>query len=115
MAGEEAVGGSAPTPDQDVVDDLGAAAGLTYKDEEPLNSDKKLLDRDRNRWELNPASADDLEEEDLESLEELEGEELEDLEDEVEDLELEVVDELDEEEDEEEVIDGEIEEDDEEL
>ena len=128
VAGEEAVGGSAPTPDQDVVDDLGAAAGLTYKDEEPLNSDKKLLDRDRNRWELNPASADDLEEEDLESLEELEGEELEDLEDEVEDLELEVVDELDEEEDEEddeeslddeldedEVIDGEIEEDDEEL
>ena len=115
VAGEETVGGSAPTPDQDIVDDLGAAAGLTYADEEPLNSDKKLLDRDRNRWELNPASTDDLEEEDLESLEALEDEELEDLEDEVEDLELEVIDEL-EEDDEDEIIDGEIEEDeDEEL
>ena len=57
VAGEEAVGGTAPTPDQDVVDELGEAAGLTYEDDEPLNSDKKVLDRDRNRWELNPASA----------------------------------------------------------
>src|SRR4030095_6827865 len=55
-AGEETVGGSAPTPDQDVVDELGAAAGLLYEDDEPLNSDAKILDRDRNRWELNPAS-----------------------------------------------------------
>jgi hypothetical protein len=62
VAGEETVGGSSPTPDQDVVDDLGRAAGLTYADDEPLNSDKKVLDRDRNRWELNPASADDQEE-----------------------------------------------------
>jgi len=58
-AGEETVGGSAPTPDQDVVDELGAAAGLIYEDDEPLNSDAKILDRDRNRWELNPASAED--------------------------------------------------------
>ena len=55
-AGEEAVGGTAPTPDQDVVDELGAAAGLIYEDDEPLNSDAKILDRVRNRWELNPAS-----------------------------------------------------------
>ena len=61
VAGEESVGGSAPTPDQDIVDDLGQAAGLTYRDNEPLDSDKKVLDRDRNRWELNPASADDNE------------------------------------------------------
>jgi uncharacterized protein DUF6335 len=61
-AGEETVGGSSPTPDQDVVDELGRAAGLIYADDEPLNSDKKVLDRDRNRWELNPASADDQEE-----------------------------------------------------
>ena len=59
VSGEESVGGSAPTPDQDIVDDLGEAAGLTYRDNEPLDSDKKVLDRDRNRWELNPASADD--------------------------------------------------------
>jgi hypothetical protein len=59
VAGEESVGGSAPTPDQDNVDELGQAAGVTYQDEEPLNSDKKILDRDRHRWELNPASTDD--------------------------------------------------------
>ena len=62
-AGEESVGGSAPTPDQDLVDDIGKAAGLTYRDDEPLDSDKKVLDRDRNRWELNPESADDASEE----------------------------------------------------
>jgi hypothetical protein len=63
VAGEESVGGSAPTPDQDVVDELGEAAGLTYRDDEELDSDKKLLDRDRHRWELDPASAEDEENE----------------------------------------------------
>jgi len=62
VAGEESVGGTAPTPDQDLVDEIGEAAGLTYRDDEPLDSDKKILDRDRHRWELNPASADDDEE-----------------------------------------------------
>ena len=61
VSGEESVGGSVPTPDQDNVDELGKAAGITYQDEEPLNSDKKLLDRDRKRWELDPRSADDTE------------------------------------------------------
>lgn len=60
-SGEESVGGSAPTPDQDNVDELGEAAGLKYDDDEPLDSDKKILDRDRHRWELDPASADDEE------------------------------------------------------
>jgi Family of unknown function (DUF6335) len=69
VAGEESVGGSAPTPDQDIVDEIGEAAGLTYKDDEPLDSDRKILDRDRHRWELNPASADD--DEDDEEDEEL--------------------------------------------
>lgn len=64
VAGEESVGGSAPTPDQDIVDEIGEAAGLNYRDDEPLDSDKKILDRDRHRWELDPASADDDEEED---------------------------------------------------
>lgn len=63
VAGEESVGGSAPTPDQDNVDKIGHAAGLTYQDDEPLDSDKKVLERDRRRWELNPASADDQDEE----------------------------------------------------
>jgi hypothetical protein len=59
VAGEESVGGSVSTPDQDIVDEIGEAAGLNYRDDEPLDSDKKILDRDRNRWELNPESADD--------------------------------------------------------
>jgi hypothetical protein len=63
VAGEETVGGSVPTPDQDVVDELGEAVGLTYKDDEPLDSDAKVLDRDRHRWELNPASAEDQDDE----------------------------------------------------
>ena len=59
VAGEESVGGTTPTPDQDIVDEIGEAAGLTYSDDEPLDSDKKVLDRDRHRWELDPASTDD--------------------------------------------------------
>ena len=39
----------------DIVYEIGAAAGLTYRDDEPLDSDKKILDRDRHRWELDPA------------------------------------------------------------
>jgi uncharacterized protein DUF6335 len=108
VTGEETVGGSVPTPDQDIVDELGAAAGLIYEDDEPLDSDAKILDRDRNRWELNPASADD---EDLEDIED--GEALEDLEI-LEHMELED-DEMDEDEDlddEDELIDAEIEDED---
>ncbi len=78
-SGEEALGGTVPTPDQDVVDNLGTAAGVTYSADEPLDSDRKILDRDRHRWELNPASADD-ENEDEE--EEEAGEDDEDLEEE---------------------------------
>lgn len=110
VAGEETVGGSAPTPDQDVVDELGAAAGLHYEDDEPLNSDAKILDRDRNRWELDPASTDD-EEEDREDDEDIEEDE--DLLD-LEDLEREDNDEEDdddlEDDDEDDYIDAEIEE-----
>lgn len=98
VAGEEAVGGSVPTPDQDIVDELGEAAGLTYRDDEPLDSDRKVLDRDRNRWELNPASAQNEEDEDLDE---------EDLEDEDEDLELLVGDEEDDLEEDEEDLDDE--------
>jgi hypothetical protein len=64
VSGEESVGGSVSTPDQDIVDELGEAAGLTYKDYEELDYDKKVLNRDRDRWELDPASADDNEDDD---------------------------------------------------
>jgi Family of unknown function (DUF6335) len=59
-SGEETVGGSNPTPDQDVVDQLGEAVGLIYQNEEPLNTEQKLEERDTHRWELEPASAEDF-------------------------------------------------------
>ncbi len=120
VAGEETLGGSAPTPDQDIVDNLGAAAGLTYKDDEPLDYDQKVLERDRNRWELNPASAQDDEEEEFDEgdLEDnLEDEDLED--DELdEDKEAEDEEDLDEpgyELDDDELIDTEIEDEEEDV
>ena len=57
--GDETVGGSSPTPDQDIVDELGQAVGLTYEDNEPLHSTEKVEERDRKRWELDPASSED--------------------------------------------------------
>jgi Family of unknown function (DUF6335) len=60
-AGEETVGGSAPTPDQAVVDELGEAVGLTYQDQEPIDTTEKVAERDRRRWELDPASSEGYE------------------------------------------------------
>ncbi len=61
-SGEETVGGSSPTPDQDVVDELGQAVGIPYQDQEPLHTTDKLEQRDRERWELDPASSEDYDE-----------------------------------------------------
>jgi membrane protein involved in colicin uptake len=60
--GDEAPGGDNPTPDQDVVDDIGRALGVEYDDDEELQGGAEILDRDRHRWELDPASKDDDEE-----------------------------------------------------
>jgi Family of unknown function (DUF6335) len=62
VSGEETVGGSNPTPDQDIVEDLGKAAGLTYQDNEPLDTTEKVTERDRHRWELEPESSEDFDE-----------------------------------------------------
>ena len=61
-AGEETVSGPSPTPDQDVVDELGEAVGVSYQDAEPLAIEDKLARRDDRRWELDPASSEDYEE-----------------------------------------------------
>lgn len=55
--GDETVGGETSTPDQDVVEELGIAVGLTYEDGEPLHSTEKIEARDKHRWELDPASS----------------------------------------------------------
>jgi hypothetical protein len=59
--GDEAPGGDNPTPDQDIVDDIGKAIGVVYEDNEELKGEKKISDRDKKRWELDPASSDDYE------------------------------------------------------
>jgi len=59
FTGEEAPGGDNPTPDQDIVDDIGKALGVQYDDNEELKAADKLTERDTHRWELDPASSDD--------------------------------------------------------
>lgn len=61
--GDEAPGGDNPTPDQDVVDDIGRALGVEYDDDEELQGGAEIADRDRHRWELDPNSKDDFDEE----------------------------------------------------
>jgi uncharacterized protein DUF6335 len=57
--GDEAPGGDNPTPDQDVVDEIGRSLGLEYEDNEELKGADKVEARDRHRWELDPASSED--------------------------------------------------------
>jgi hypothetical protein len=61
-SGDEAPGGDNPTPDQDVVDEIGEALGVNYDDGEELKGAFKIEDRDKHRWELDPASKDDFDE-----------------------------------------------------
>jgi hypothetical protein len=58
-SGEETAGGSSPTPDQDIVDEIGRAIGVTYEEGETLRVGQKEQERDEHRWELDPASAED--------------------------------------------------------
>jgi hypothetical protein len=53
--GEETPGGTAPTPDQNGVDDIGRAYGLQEEDNGVLRSAAEVLTRrDRRRVELQP-------------------------------------------------------------
>ena len=60
--GDEAPGGDNPTPDQNVVDDIGLAVGVAYDDNEELEGADRIEERDRHRWEFDPASSDDFDE-----------------------------------------------------
>jgi hypothetical protein len=57
--GDEAPGGDNPTPDQDRVDAIGKALGVNYDAGEELKGSDKIAERDRHRWELDPASSED--------------------------------------------------------
>ena len=58
-SGEESVGGSVATPDQDVVDELGRALGVEQASDAPVRTSEELLQaRDRLRWHLERDAAD---------------------------------------------------------
>ena len=59
FSGDEAPGGDNPTPDQDVVEEIGRSLGVDYQDNEELKAVDKVTERDRKRWELDPASSED--------------------------------------------------------
>jgi len=61
--GDESPGGDNPTPDQDVVDEIGRALGVEYADDEELQGGAEIAERDTHRWELDPSSKDDFEDE----------------------------------------------------
>jgi len=58
--GDEAPGGDNPTPDQNNVDDIGLALGVEYDDNEELEGADKIEERDKHRWEDDPASSEDF-------------------------------------------------------
>jgi Family of unknown function (DUF6335) len=55
--GDEAVGGSTAVPSQNDTEELAEAVGIVVDDDIPLDTEEMLEDRDRDRWELDPASA----------------------------------------------------------
>jgi hypothetical protein len=59
FTGDEAPGGDNPGPDEDVVDDIGKALGVQYEDNEELKASDKITERDKHRWEMDPASSED--------------------------------------------------------
>jgi hypothetical protein len=59
FTGDEAPGGDNPAPDEEVVDDIGKALGVQYDDQEELKSSDKIIERDKHRWEMDPASSED--------------------------------------------------------
>jgi hypothetical protein len=59
FTGDETPGGDNPSPDMEVVDDIGKALGVLYDDHEELKSGDKIRERDKHRWEWDPASSED--------------------------------------------------------
>src|SRR5262245_55800684 len=57
--GDDAPAGSVATPEQNDVQEFAGAIGISYADDEELKVGEKERERDRKRWELDPASSDD--------------------------------------------------------
>jgi Family of unknown function (DUF6335) len=60
--GDEAVGGTAPTPDQNVTEEIEAAVGLEMDDGIFLHTEDILEQRDDKPWDLDPMSSEDYQE-----------------------------------------------------
>ncbi|WP_310487426.1 DUF6335 family protein [Chamaesiphon sp. VAR_69_metabat_338] len=58
--GDEAVGGTTAVPSQNDTEELAAAVGIVVDDDAPLDTEEMMEERDRDRWELDPASAIDI-------------------------------------------------------
>jgi len=59
FSGDESAVSSMPTPEHNQVDDIGSSMGINYAEGEELKAGEKERERDRHRWELDPASSDD--------------------------------------------------------
>lgn len=59
VVGEEAVGGTTPTPDQNVTEYIEKAVGLEMDDRSFLRTNDILEQRDDQRYELDPTSSED--------------------------------------------------------
>jgi hypothetical protein len=59
FSGDESPVSSMTTPEDNDVETIGRAMGVTYQENEELRAGEKERDRDKHRWELDPASADD--------------------------------------------------------
>ena len=58
--GEESVGGTVATPDQDVVDEIGRALGVEQASDAEVRSSEEILhDRDHRRWQLEQKAAEE--------------------------------------------------------
>ncbi len=56
---EKAVAATEPFPERHDVDRLADAIGVEMDDSQPLEMKEKLEERDRERWQLDPDSAED--------------------------------------------------------
>ena len=62
VEGDEAVGGTTPTPDQNVTEYIEKAVGLEMDDRSFLRTNDILEQRDDQRYELDPTSSEDYQE-----------------------------------------------------
>ncbi|MGH2413811.1 MAG: DUF6335 family protein [Microcystaceae cyanobacterium] len=65
VVGEEAIGGTTPTPEQNVIDNIAASTGTQISDNTPVQLQNKLERRDDRRWELDPESSEDFQEREI--------------------------------------------------